>query len=90
MHCFIKQRLLDDRYVGSDGAVKSRSLGVRALDQTTADAITDSIKEILAANSLPVESMVGLATDGTSVMTGVNRHPYNCWWINIEPIVTRS
>ena len=73
MHRFIKQKLFDDRYVGSDGAVKSRFLGVRALDQTTADAITDSVKEILAANSLPVESMVGLATDGASVMTGVNR-----------------
>ena len=46
---------------------------VRALDQTTADAITDSIKEILTANWLPVESMVGLATDRANVMTGVNK-----------------
>ena len=61
------------RYVGSDGLVVSRFLGVRGLDQTTADCIHDSIKEILAANSLPEKDMVGLATDGASVMTGVNK-----------------
>ena len=49
-------------------------LGVRGLDQTTADCIHDSIKAILAANSLPEKDMVGLATDGASVMTGVNSH----------------
>ena len=53
--------------------MKSRFPGVRALDQTTADAIFDRIKEILVVHALPETSMVGLATDGASVLTDVNK-----------------
>ena len=61
------------RYVGDNGVVKSRFIGVRALNQTTADAIFDSIREILVHHSLIEMLLVGLATDGASVMTGVNK-----------------
>ncbi|XP_029981526.1 transmembrane protein C17orf113-like [Sphaeramia orbicularis] len=59
------------RYLGPDGCPKVRFLGVRELEQTTANAITETLYQLLDAKGLNKFSMVGLATDGASVMAGV-------------------
>ncbi|XP_051809003.1 zinc finger MYM-type protein 1-like isoform X2 [Acanthochromis polyacanthus] len=61
------------RYLGHDGTPKVRFLGVRELEMTTSDAIAKTLHRLLEAKGLNKSKMVGLATDGASVMTGVNK-----------------
>ncbi|XP_068177895.1 zinc finger protein 862-like isoform X2 [Antennarius striatus] len=59
------------RYVGPDARPRVRFLGVREMRATTSDAITAALQQFLEAKGLNKDNMVGLATDGASVMTGV-------------------
>ena len=60
------------RFVPTESPLKPEThfLGARELEATNADSIVRVIKSILCEKNLPLSNMVGIATDGASVMTG--------------------
>ena len=62
--------IVNIRYINSNGSAMSRFLGVRSLEQTNADTIFSGIQDILVSKQLDVKNMIGMATDGASVMVG--------------------
>lgn len=59
------------RYVNFVGKVQTNYLGVQEMEATTADYIFAGVKAIMASFGLEVANMVGIATDGAAIMTGV-------------------
>jgi hypothetical protein len=62
------------RYVNSQGRVVSKFIGVEELQATTSDQVFEGIERVLKGFGLAYQqNMIGIATDGASVMTGVHR-----------------
>ena len=61
------------RYINKEGKTLSRFLGVSELEATRAEDVYHGILNVLNEHDLDTSMMVGLATDGASVMTGVNK-----------------
>ena len=58
------------RFVNKEGQVMSRFFELAKLTGATAEAILQTLLEVMEARHLPVEKLFGIATDGASVMTG--------------------
>lgn len=58
------------RYIGKDNRPTTHFLGVRELEETTADAITKTLRKLISDKGLDERKLVGLAADGASVMQG--------------------
>lgn len=56
-----------------NGEAQTRFLEITELSRGTADAITDTVLNLLEQKKLPIEKAYGMATDGASVMVGVRR-----------------
>lgn len=61
------------RFITAKGDVATRYLCTKELPATTSGDIYDAVCDILKANDLSQIDMVGLATDGASVMMGVHK-----------------
>ena len=59
-------------YLNCDRVLGSSFLEVRELFSTDAGTIFEAAQDILQEHRLPVQDMIGIATDGASVMTGVH------------------
>lgn len=60
------------RYVNSNGNIRTRFLSVEELEATTAVEVHAGILKCLNERGLSVNNIVGMATDGASVMRGVH------------------
>ena len=65
----LKEMVVYARYI-SDGDVKTTFLHISELFNGKADTIESSLLACLEENDLPLSKLVGLGTDGASVMTG--------------------
>ena len=61
------------RYLNVNGHPETHFLAAKELASGTADSIHQVLKEILAEKKIDPKKMVGLATDGASVMLGVRK-----------------
>ncbi|XP_076354469.1 E3 SUMO-protein ligase KIAA1586-like [Tachypleus tridentatus] len=74
------------RYISSLGEVTSRFLVVRELTNTGADSVYNTIRSVMAERGLFDVDLVGLTTDGASVMVGIKtgvatKFKEECPWI---------
>jgi hypothetical protein len=65
--------LIYRRFVNASGNCVTQFIGARSLELTTADGIMDSVLKLMEDRAIDVKEVVGLATDGASVMTGVKK-----------------
>lgn len=60
------------RYVANMGQVQTKYLSVEELPATRADDVRAGIEAAMKARNIVVENLVGLGTDGASIMRGVH------------------
>ena len=61
------------RFVNANCEIETKYLGVGELESTDSESIFNSVKNIRDINKLNPVDMVGLATDGASVMLGIHK-----------------
>ena len=61
------------RYIDQSGSVKSQFLSVNELDGCSSEEIFSCLKSVLEKKGLAMDKMIGFASDGASVMTGVKK-----------------
>lgn len=61
------------QYISGKGDITCRFLDVAEMQATTADAIFEAATSVLSDKEMDTDDMVGLSTDGASVMTGVHK-----------------
>ena len=61
------------RFINGNGELRCSFLGVQQLQRTDAEGIFQAALATLAEHNLPTNKMVGLATYGASVMTGIHQ-----------------